>query len=333
MISMASISHAVKFHGIAKVDLQVNKDNYARLNLGVVDKLCADVILGLDFMKLHEGVHFNLHGHISVLQVNLGRVKHSDEMCLVTAANVDPPQIFRTVKEDRKPVATKSRRYSREDTKFINEEVNKLLNEGIMEPSKSSWRAQVLITKDERHKRRMVIDYSQTVNRFPNLDAYPLPRIGDQINEIAKNKIYSTFDFKSAYYQIPLAPEDREYSAFETNGKLHQYCRLPFGVCNGVSAFQRIINNMIKKHYLHKTYAYINDITVAGADQNGQDKNLKALIDAAKTDGFTFNQNKSVFSVRQLDILGYRVSRGRIEPDPGRLQPHLELPVPKTQKE
>ena len=72
---------------------------------------------------------------------------------------------------------------------------------------------------------------------------------------------------------------------------------------------------------------------MAGADQNEHDKNLKALMDAAETDGFTFNQNKPVFSVRQLDILGYRVSRGRIEPDPGRLQPLLELPVPKTQKE
>ena len=39
-----------------------------------------------------------------------------------------------------------------------------------------------------------------------------------------------------------------------------------------------------------------------------------------------------MFSVRQPDILGYRVLRGRIEPDPRRLQPLLELPVPKTQK-
>ena len=102
------------------------------------------------------------------------------------ATNVDPPQIFRTVKEDCKPLATKSRRYSKEDTKLINENFVKLLNVGIIKPSKSSRK--VLITKDESHKRRMVIDYSQTVNRFTNLDAYPLHRIDDQINEIAKMK-------------------------------------------------------------------------------------------------------------------------------------------------
>jgi len=54
-------------------------------------------------------------------------------------------------------------------------EVSKLLNDGIIEPSYSPWRAQVLVTKDERHKRRMVVDYSQTINKFTLSDAYPLP--------------------------------------------------------------------------------------------------------------------------------------------------------------
>ena len=61
---------------------------------------------------------------LHVLQVNPGKNKHSDEMCLLMAANVGPPRIFRTVKQDCKPVATKSRRYSKENTKLINEEVN-----------------------------------------------------------------------------------------------------------------------------------------------------------------------------------------------------------------
>ena len=102
-------------------------------------------------------------------------------------------------------MATKSRSYSESDKKFIEEEVAKLLEDGVIEPSQSSWRAQVLITKDERHKKRMVIDYSQTVNRFTHLDAYPVPRIDEQINDIAKAKYYSSIDLKSAYYQVPLS--------------------------------------------------------------------------------------------------------------------------------
>ena len=99
----------------------------------------------------------------------------------------------------------------------------------------------------------MVIDYSQTINRFTELDAYPLSKIDHQVHELAKCKLFSTLDLKSAYYQIPLDPKDRVYTAFEANGKLYQYRRLPFGVTNGVSAFQRIIDGIISQSGQQRT--------------------------------------------------------------------------------
>lgn len=44
----------------------------------------------------------------------------------------------------------------------------------------SPWRAQVVITANENGKKRLSIDYSQSINHFTDLDAYPLPRIDDQ---------------------------------------------------------------------------------------------------------------------------------------------------------
>ena len=64
---------------------------------------------------------------------------------------------------------------------------------------------------------------------------------------------------------------------------------------------------MIEKYNLKNTYAYIDNITVTGINQTDHDANLKALLEAAKANGFTFNESKSFFSVRQLDLLGYRV--------------------------
>ena len=142
----------------------------------------------------------------------------------------------------------------------------------------------------------MVIDYSHTVNCFMELNAYLLSRIDDQINDITNCKIYSTLDLKFAYYQIPLAKEDCKYTAFEANNKLHHYCRL-FGECNRVSAFQRILDKLIKKHKLKNIFTYVDTTTVTGVDQNNHDKNFKALLEAAKADGFTFNESKSVLPV------------------------------------
>ena len=59
------------------------------------------------------------------------------------------------------------------------------MEEGIIEPSNSSWRAQVAVTKDENHRKRLAIDCSQTINRLTLLDA--LPRVNDTVNNIAQH--------------------------------------------------------------------------------------------------------------------------------------------------
>ena len=202
---------------------------------------------------------------------------------------------------------------------LLKKKVSRFLEEGIIEPPHSSWRSQVLITKDENYKKLTVIDYFQTVNRFTHLYAYPLPRIDELINEIAKSKYYSTVDLKSAYYQVPLATEDRKFTAFEANGKLFQYCRMPFGVTNGVSTFQQIIYNIIEKYKLKITYAYLGNVTVTGRDKDEHPQNLKALLNAASCEGFTLNEKKSVYSATELDLFNYRVSHNTIKPDPARL--------------
>ena len=85
--------------------------------------------------------------------------------------------------------------------------------------------------------------------------------------EIAKYKIYSSLDLKSAYHQIPIKEEDKSYTVFEANGKLYQFCRIPFGVTNGVACFQRIIDKIIKENNLTGVYAYIDNIVVVGKNQ------------------------------------------------------------------
>ena len=191
----------------------------------------------------------------------------------------------------------------------------------------------MLVARDERHKPRMVVDYSQTVNRFTLLDAYPLPNIDEQIAEIAKASVFSTLDLKSAYYQLPLHPEDRPFTAFEAGGKLYQYILLPFGVTNGVSFFQRFINFVIEKYQLSGTYAYLDNITVCGVNNLDHDAKLKALLCAAKNEGLTFNENKRTFNQKEINLLGYRVSHAQIRPDPERLRSLLEMPLPQTKPE
>ena len=140
--------------------------------------------------------------------------------------------------------------------------------------------------------------------------------------------MFSTLDLKSAYYQIPSCEADREYTAFEADGQLFQYTRLPFGVTNGVSMFQRVIQGIIQKHNLKDTYAYLDNVTIAGIHKEDHDRKLSALRTAAEKENLTFNEEKSVIGKTEIDLLGYRISHGVIKPDPERLKPLVNLQLP-----
>lgn len=71
--------------------------------------------------------------------------------CLPTAA-LEPPELFANPSPDCHPIKTKSRKFSVDETKFTECEINKLISDDIIEESNFPWRAQVMITKSENHK-------------------------------------------------------------------------------------------------------------------------------------------------------------------------------------
>ena len=98
------------------------------------------------------------------------------------------------------------------------------------------------------------------------------------INNLAHYRVFSTFDLKSAYHQIPIKETDKHYTAFEANGNLYQFCRIPFGVTNGVAVFQRLMDKLVTDECLKDTFPYLDDITVAGRTQEEHDANVKDFM-------------------------------------------------------
>ena len=147
-------------------------------------------------------------------------------------------------------------------------------------------------------------------------------------NRVAQYQVFSSIDLKYAYHQIPPKDEDKPLTAFEADGGLYQFKRLPFGVTNGVSCFQRCMNDFISKNNLCGTFAYLDNVFVCGKDASEHDHHLKLFLDAAKQQNWTFNESKCEFGTAKLKILGSVIENGQIFPDPDRLKPLRELPLP-----
>lgn len=318
-ITLASLSHVSYVQGVCYVNIQLEKHQYKNQSLLIVNNLCADAIIGHDILKNH-----------SSLELEFGGTQEPLRICNVMEASVPPASLFTHLSPHTKPIAVRSRHHTADDERFIKTEVSKLLEDGIIEPSVSPWRAQVLIAGGGLHKKRMVIDYSQTINKYTELDAFPLPKIETIVAKAAKYNYFSQIDLKSAYHQVPILQKERIFTAFEANGKLYQFTRIPFGVTNGVAAFQRTLNYIIEEENLSGTFAYLDDVTVCGKTKEEHDANLSKFKAAAAKYNLTLNESKSVFSQESINLLGYTIQNNTIRPDENRLKPLLDLPAPEN---
>ena len=216
VIAMVSSNLTSHIQGNCAVDLMLYNQKYSQVNLGVMKGLCTDVLLGGDFQAQHERVVFQHYGSKNELVVSSNC--SADHVSTVYAANLKPVSLFNNLSSKCRPIATKSRQFNAEDRDFITVEITKIQSSGVIRPSHSPWRAQVLVVTNKKSgKRRMCIDYSQTINLFTDLDAYPLPSIESLVNKLSLHKVFSTFDLKSAYHQIPIRESDKIYTAFEVN--------------------------------------------------------------------------------------------------------------------
>ena len=51
------------------------------------------------------------------------------------------------------------------------------------------------------------------------------------------------------YWQLKVAPEDRHKTAFITKYGLFEYTKMPFGLCNAPSTFQRFMELIFQQRY------------------------------------------------------------------------------------
>jgi len=149
-----------------------------------------DVILGREFLKLYESFQFTFGGPEQSLQLGV----------LKPLKCPNPVRLYAHMTPDGQPIVAKSRNYSKADQEFIETRISQLLADDIIEPSVSPWRAQMVIAQSENRKKRLCVDYSQTVNKFTRLNAYRLPSMQNIVSNVANYKWYSSLNLRSTRY-------------------------------------------------------------------------------------------------------------------------------------
>ncbi|KAI3376863.1 hypothetical protein L3Q82_000112 [Scortum barcoo] len=118
--------------------------------------------------------------------------------------------------------------------------INQLLESQVIRESSSPYASPIVLVRKKDGSLRLCVDY-RLLNSKTRKNAFPLH------DTLSGAHWFSTIDLASGYNQVPVAEQDRPKTAFCTPFGLFEFNRMPFGLCNAPSTFQRLMQRMISR--------------------------------------------------------------------------------------
>lgn len=213
---------------------------------------------------------------------------------------------------------------------IIDEELQKMLDSDVIEPSKSGWSSPVILVPKKDGTYRFCVDYRR-LNSVTKKDAYPIPYVSAILDSLRNSKYLSSLDIKSAYWQISVKESSRECTAFTVPGRgLFHFKRMPFGLTNAPATFQRLIDTVLGADLQPYVLVYLDDIVIISPDFRTHLEILTKVFDRLHAAGLTLNREKCQFCRPELRYLGYIVDKYGLRVDPQKVEALLSVPSPKN---
>ncbi|KAE8209216.1 hypothetical protein CF327_g6774 [Tilletia walkeri] len=198
------------------------------------------------------------------------------------------------------------RRASPEKRAAMDATIDQLLSWDVIEPSESPVSFPVVMVR-QNGKWRFCVDY-RALNSSTVPDRYPLPTIDSIFQTLSGKKVFSSLDAIRGYHQLGVKEDDRWKTAFVCHRGLFQYKRVPFGLRNAPSVFQRLMDRVLGPLRWSKAVVYIDDAVVATDTIEKHIEALETLLRSAIDVGLKFSPAKCTFAVPSLVLLGRKVS-------------------------
>jgi len=123
-------------------------------------------------------------------------------------------------------------------------------------------------------------------------------------------------------------PATREKSAFTTHCGLHEFVRMPFGMCNAPATFQRLMQVVLAGIEWKYCFVYLDDILICSKTLSEYVEHIKKVFSRLGRAGLTLKPKKCSFAQSEVHYLGHVISRNGVLPDPGKTQKVKDFPVP-----
>ncbi|KAI7959262.1 hypothetical protein MJO28_003053 [Puccinia striiformis f. sp. tritici] len=179
-------------------------------------------------------------------------------------------------------------------------------------------------------KSRMVGDF-RCLNNYTKADYYPIPRIDHSLHNLSKAKYITAMDVLKGFHQIPIHPESRKFMRIICHLGIYEYLRMPFGIKNAPSHFQRMMDSVFGS-FIRQGWmmVYIDDILIYSDDWDTHVEKIKTVLTTATATGLKMSIKKCNFGYGELKALGHIVSGLSLAIDQNKVAAVLLKPMPQN---
>lgn len=274
----------------------------------------------------HSLLSYQTSTELRILKIGLGVYSLRPEKC-------EPfpkfPNAMVELKVDQ-TVQPKQRAYYRVPAaveELVEKKLQQMLAADIIEKvdGSSDWISPMLVVPKGKTDIRICVDMREP-NKAIKREHYPMPIIETFLNKLRGAKFFSRVDVRSAFHHIDLSEKSRPLTTFMTSQGLMRYKRLTFGLNAAPEIFQKTMDSMLRN--LESVIAFVDDIVVFGKSKADHDRNLELLLERLKRNNVTLNEEKCLFGLEEIEILGFLVNANGIKPADSKIRAINEFREP-----
>ena len=210
----------------------------------------------------------------------------------------------------------------------VREHLKLMLDAGVIWPSNSPWYNAVALVRKKDGLLHFCIDFRK-LNSLTVKDSHPLPCIYETLESLAGAAHFLTFDMNSGFWQVPMDEESKQYTAF-TLGSMGLYeCEsMPFGLCNALPTFQRLMQNCLGKLNLTYCLIYLDDVIVFSDTPEEHLQRMRVVFNRLHEHGLKLKPSKCEVFKSEIKYLAHHVSQKGVLPSKKNLELIAQCPPP-----
>ncbi|KAL1447423.1 hypothetical protein WDU94_005583 [Cyamophila willieti] len=207
------------------------------------------------------------------------------------------------------PVFVPQYRLSESKQLFVHEQLRKMLEQDLIEPSSSPYNAPLVVVEysDVNKEPRLCTDYKQ-LNKVTKPTYCPSLNISNMVKNIGNSKVFCTLDLKKGYWQVPLDKTSKVYTAFTgPDGRHWQYKVMPFGLSQSPATFMKLMHKVLQNYLGEIVEVFLDDVIIKGDDYKSVLSNLRLVLERFHLFNLTVSLEKCKFGQTEVLYLGHNI--------------------------